>query len=141
MEQPVPTPSVPLAFSELREVLSALQSQTKRTTRLINQLHNRLSRTFPELAVVCPDLSAGYVLSLLIKYPTAQKVAAARLSSLSEISYLRLEKASEIQAEDRAMLGSNTSAALDQSPKPGWGDELHPDFLLSDFHLCGFQFH
>ena len=79
-------------------MLSALQSQTKRTTRLINQLHNRLSRTFPELAVVCPDLSAGYVLSLLIKYPTAQKVAAARLSSLSEISYLRPEKASEIHA-------------------------------------------
>lgn len=98
VEQPVPTPSIPLVFSQLREVLSALQSQTKRTTRLINQLHNRLSRTFPELAVLCPDLSAGYVLSLLIKYPTAQKVAAARLSSLSEISYLRPERASEIHA-------------------------------------------
>ena len=98
VEQPVPTPSVPLAFSQLREVLSALQSQTKRTTRLINQLHNRLSRTFPELAVLCPDLSAGYVLALLIKYPTAQKVAAASASSLSKISYLRDEKASEILA-------------------------------------------
>ena len=28
------------------------------------------------------------------------------------------------------MLGSNSSAALDQSPKPGWSDELHPDFLF-----------
>ena len=98
VEQPVPTPSVPFAFSQLREVLSALQSQTKRTTRLINQLHNRLSRTFPELAVLCPDLSAGYVLSLLIKYPTAQKVAAASASSLSKISYLRDGRASEIHA-------------------------------------------
>ena len=87
-------------------MLSALQSQTKRTTRLINQLHNRLSRTFPELAVVCPDLSAGYVLSLLIKYPTAQKVAAARLSSLSEISYLRPERASEIYAAARQSTAS-----------------------------------
>ena len=61
VEQPGPTPSIPLPFSQLREVLSALQSQTKRTTRLVNQLHNRLSRTFPELAVLCPDLSARYI--------------------------------------------------------------------------------
>lgn len=98
VEQPVPTSSIPRAFAELREVLSALQSQTKRTTRLVNQLHNRLSRTFPELAVLCPDLSAGCILSLLIRYPTAQKVAAASASSLSEIPYLRRERASEIHA-------------------------------------------
>lgn len=98
VEQPVPTPSVPLAFSQLREVLSALQSQTKRTTRLINQLHNRLSRTFPELAVLCTDLSVGYVLTLLMKYPTAQKVAATSASSLSKIPFLYEEKASAIHA-------------------------------------------
>lgn len=96
VEQPVATSVIPLAIAQLREVLSALQSQTKRTTRLINQLHNRISRTFPELAVVCSDLAVGYVLALLIKYPTAQKIAASSVAKLSEIPFMRSEKAKEI---------------------------------------------
>ena len=50
VEHPKETPDTPSEFLQLREVFSALQSQTKRTTRLTNQLHNRLSRAFPELA-------------------------------------------------------------------------------------------
>lgn len=43
------------------------------------------------------------------------------------------------QAEDRAMLGSNSSVALGQSPKPGWSEELHPDFLETDFRTGSFK--
>jgi transposase len=96
VERPKETPRVPDEFLHLREVLSALQAQTKRTTRLVNQLHNRLSRAFPELATVTPDLATVSVLNLLKKYPTAQKIAAAKVSSLKAIQYLRHDKAKQI---------------------------------------------
>lgn len=96
VERPAETPRVPEEFLQLREVLSALQAQTKRTTRLVNQLHNRLSRAFPELAIITQDLAATSVLHLLKKYPTAQKVASAKRSSLQGIRYLRADKAVQI---------------------------------------------
>lgn len=103
VEHPRETPPTPSEFLQLREVLSSLQSQTKRTTRLTNQLHNRLARAFPELATLVDDLAAPSVLKLLKKYPTAQKLAAARLSSVQSIPYLRKGKAQEIhQAAQRS---------------------------------------
>jgi transposase len=93
VEHPQETPDTPAEFLQLREVLSALQAQTKRTTRLTNQLHNRLSRVFPELATLMDELAIPSVLKLLSKYPTAQKIAAARLSSIESIPHLRKGKA------------------------------------------------
>jgi len=93
VEHPKETPHTPSEFLQLREVLSSLKSQTKRTTRLTNQLHNRLSRAFPELATLVENLATPSMLKLLSKYPTAQKIAAARLSSIESIPYLRKDKA------------------------------------------------
>lgn len=93
VERPKETFETPSEFLQLREVLSALQSQTKRTTRLTNQLHNRLSRAFPELATLVDRLAVTSILNLLSKYPTAQKIAAARLKSIEAISFLRKDKA------------------------------------------------
>ena len=96
VEHPQATPDTPSEFVQLREVLSSLQSQTKRTTRLTNQLHNRLSRAFPELAALVDNLATPSMLNLLSRYPTAQKIAAARLSSIQSIRYLRKDKAQKI---------------------------------------------
>lgn len=43
---------------------------------------------FPELAVVVSDLSAVWVLELLARYPTPQRIAAARRRSLQAVRYL-----------------------------------------------------
>ena len=96
VEHPQATPDTPSEFLQLREVLSSLQSQTKRTTRLTNQLHNRLSRAFPELATLVDKLAIPSVLKLLSRYPTAQKIAAARLSSIQSIRHLKKGKAQQI---------------------------------------------
>jgi len=96
VEHPQETPDTPSEFLQLREVLSSLQAQTKRTTRLTNQLHNRLSRAFPELATLVDDLATPSALKLLTKYPTAQKIAAAQLSSILSIPHLRKSKARQI---------------------------------------------
>ncbi len=96
VEQPPATAATPLAFHRLRELVSRLESQTRQTTRAINQLHNTLARVFPELPTVVPKLGSGYVLRLLAAYPTARRIAAARLASLQKIRGMRPDKAEQL---------------------------------------------
>lgn len=106
VEQPRATPDTPAEFQQLREVVARLESQVQHRSRLTNQLHNLLSRVFPELALVAPDLAARSMLRMLQKYPTPAKIAAAQLSSLTAIPYLKEEKAKAIQVAARQSIGS-----------------------------------
>ena len=106
VERPQEEEAMPAEFAELRELASRLEAQTRQSVRLTNQLHNVLSRVFPELATCAPDLSAAWVLSLLAKYPTAAKLARARLETLTTIRYLSVEKAQRVQTLAKASIGS-----------------------------------
>ncbi|HEV3164206.1 MAG TPA: transposase [Isosphaeraceae bacterium] len=106
IEEPSPTPATPPAFAQLREIAGALEAQVKQNTRLVNQLHNRLARVFPELALEVPDLSAAWVLRLLAKYPSPAKIAGAHLSSLVNIPHVTEAKAQKIQAAARQTVAS-----------------------------------
>jgi transposase len=106
VEHPAPTPETPSAFAQLREIAGALECQAKHTTRLVNQLHNRLARVFPELALDVSSLRAAWVLRLLAKYPTPARIAAAHLSSLLSIPHLTPDKAETIQAAARQTVAS-----------------------------------
>lgn len=105
-ERPQPTPEIPDEFYAVREIVSRLQAQVKDNTRTVNQLHNLLSRVFPELAGIVNDLSAKYVLKLLSEYPTAEKIARANLESLKKIPHLKEEKAERIQAAAKGSVAS-----------------------------------
>jgi transposase len=93
VEQPAATPPPTPQMTLLREVAGRLQAQVKQTTQAINRLHNLLARVFPELATVTDDLAARWVLRLLDKYPSADRIAQARLGSLEKIPYLPQDKA------------------------------------------------
>jgi transposase len=80
----------------LREVAGRLQSKVKQTTQAINRLHNLLARVFPELATLTENISAGWVLKLLDKYPTAERIAQAQIASLEKIPYLSGEQAQAV---------------------------------------------
>ncbi len=80
----------------LQDAASRLEFQVKQSTREVNRLHNLLSRVFPELATLQNDLQVRWVLCLLEKYPTAQRIAKARLDSLTSIRFLRAKKAERI---------------------------------------------
>lgn len=114
LERPQPTPVVPAAFRELREVLSAMQSQTRQTTRLLNQLHNRLSRAFPELALEVKKLSARGVLNLLEKYPTAERLAAAQSKSLKSVPHLKPAVAERLHAAAKVSTASLSGSRIEQ---------------------------
>ena len=97
VEQPPATPAPSAPFIALHEVAGRLQARVKQTTQATNRLHNLLARCFPELATLTDDIAGGWVLSLLEKYPTAERIAAAHLASLEKIPYLSSEKAREVQ--------------------------------------------
>ena len=105
VEQPAESQGKPLEFAALHRIASRLQSQTKQSTRLTNQLHETLAASFPELATMIHDVSAGWVLKLLEKYPTAPRIAAARLSSIESTPFIPQELATKIHAAAKSSVG------------------------------------
>jgi hypothetical protein len=65
-----------------------LQAVVRQRTRLVNQLHQLLARTYPELATLVQDVSADWVLELLTRYPTARLLAGATAVDLQAVPYL-----------------------------------------------------
>jgi transposase len=118
VEQPEATPPACPRMLLLREITGRLQSQVKQSTRAINRLHNILARTFPELARLTNDFSAGWVLRLLARFPTAQRIASAHTDSLHRIPYLTPEMAGAIREAAQtsvASLGGPTAEILVRS--------------------------
>src|SRR5277367_4441660 len=93
VEQPNATPAPTAPMILLKEVVGRLQAQVKQTTQAVNRLHNLLARVVPELATLTDDIEAGWVLRLLAKYPTAERIAVARIASLEKIPHLASEQA------------------------------------------------
>lgn len=105
-EQPLPAVVVPDEYYLLRETAGRLQAAVRDKTRATNRLHNLLARVFPELATLVKDLTAGWVLALLNKYPTPPRLAAARLGSLSKLPYVNVEIAGQLHAVAQSTVGS-----------------------------------
>jgi transposase len=106
VEQPAPTSDLPNEFYVLREVAGRLQARLRDTTRATNRLHNLLARVFPELATLVRDLAAQYVVSLLKKYPTPERLAQASIDALKQIPYLKPQLAEKIHTAAKDTVGS-----------------------------------
>jgi transposase len=65
-----------------------------------------LARVFPELSTIVDNLAARSILLMLDKYPTAKRIADARLASLEQIPYLRDCKAAAIHQAAKQSVGS-----------------------------------
>jgi len=106
VEQPQATLPLPPAMMMLREVAGRLQAQVKQTTQAVNRLHNLLARVFPELATITKNVATAWVLELLDKYPTAPRVAQARLSSLEKVPYAPSDKVKQLHEAAARSVGS-----------------------------------
>lgn len=113
-EAPRATPTIPPAVQLLRQIAARLDAQSRHGTRVVNQLHHLMARVFPELALVAHDLSAGWVLALLKRYPTAAKLAAAKPASLQTIPYLQHEWIVPLLTHAQASIGSLTGPLAEQ---------------------------
>ncbi|HWT80601.1 MAG TPA: transposase, partial [Candidatus Methylomirabilis sp.] len=106
VELPDATPAPSTSMILLREVAARLQSKVKQTTQAINRLHNLLARVFPELATLTDDIAVGWVLRLLEKYPTAQRIVGAHLTSLEKIPHLSSEQAQAVHQAAKQSVAS-----------------------------------
>ena len=112
VEQPDATDHDSPELLALQEVASRLEFQSKQSTREVNRLHNLLARVFPELAMITGDLKANWVLRMLDKYPTAERIARAR--SLEAIPNLSASKAQEIQETAAASVAAHRGELIEQ---------------------------
>jgi transposase len=106
VEEPQSTPPLPPTLTMLREIAGRLQAQVKQCTQAVNRLHNVLARVFPELATITKNVATAWVLELLDKYPTAPRVAQARLSSLEKIAFAPPDKVKELHQAAPQSVGS-----------------------------------
>jgi transposase len=106
VEQPPATLALTPQMVLLREVASRLQAQVKQTTQATNRLHNLMARVFPELATLADDIAAGWVLHLLDKYLSPERIAQARLASIQKIPYLPADQAEPLHQAAQQSVGS-----------------------------------
>ncbi len=113
-ERPAATPLLPAPLRLLRQVAARLQATVRQRTRLINQLHQLLALAFPELALLIKDISCGWVLELLHRYPTAALLAAASADDLAAIPYLPDEPIAALLELARTSVASLSGAAVEE---------------------------
>jgi len=106
VERPQASFGKPPQFAALRRVAARVQAQVKQTTRLTNQLHETLAAAFPELATLVNDITTAWVLVLLQKFPTAERIAAARSVSLAAIRFLKRETALKLREAAKTSVGT-----------------------------------
>jgi transposase len=113
VEQPPATLALTPQMVLLREVAGRLQAQVKQTTQATNRLHNLLARVFPELATLADDFAAGWVLNLLDKYPSPERIGQARLASIQKIPYLPADQAEPLHQAAQQSVGSLRGAVAE----------------------------
>ncbi len=105
-ERPRPMPALSPERQRLRQVALRLQAVVRQRTRLVNQLHQLLARAFPELALSLKDITAGWVLELVSRSPTAKLLAQATPADLEAVPYLPHARIDELLAAARDSIGA-----------------------------------
>ena len=113
-ERPRPMPALAPERQRLRHVALRLQAVVRQRTRLVNQLHQLLARTFPELALLVKDLATGWVLELVQRYPTAKRLGQASAADLETVPYLPHARSNELLTAARDSIGSLDGELADE---------------------------
>src|SRR5262245_32569702 len=113
-ERPAATAVLPVPLRVLRQVATRPQAAVRQRTRLINQLHHLLALSFPELALLVKDVSQGWLLELIHRYPTAPLLGAAKAEDLDAIAYLPVKQIEPLLSHARTSIASLTGPAVEE---------------------------
>lgn len=80
-------------YRSFRSLDGHLRLLIRQRSQLINQLKQLLYCCFPELQRFCKHSIPTWVLELLIRYPTPQKLSRAHARTVAKIKYITLQKA------------------------------------------------
>jgi transposase len=111
-----PASDMPLSHElrTLRQVVGRLQAVVRQRTRLINQFHQLLALTFPELALLTKDVAVGWVLELVHRYPTAQRLAASAPTDLANVPYMPDALVAPLLEHARTSIASLGGSAVEE---------------------------
>jgi hypothetical protein len=98
-----------------------------------------LARTYPELAVLVKDISTGWVLELLTRYPTARLLAQAAESDVQAIPYLPHGRVDELLAAARDSIGSLSGAVAEDLVRDQSGRSAMSPPGKSAWKACSFR--
>jgi transposase len=113
-ERPASTTPLSMEMRTVRQVATRLQATVRQRTRLINQLHHLLVLAFPELALLVKDISLGWVLELVHRFPTAQLLAAASDKDLANIPYLPDKHIPKLLQHARSSVASLSGTTIEE---------------------------
>ena len=95
------------SLAGLRKQWGFVQMLTKQSTQFLNQLHSLMYTANPELLSFCRDGMPDWVVKLLLKYPTAKRLAKARANTLAKIPYVTIERAQTLIAGAKNSVASS----------------------------------
>lgn len=91
-----------------------IQTLKKQNTLFRNQLHALLYTINPEILTYCRDGVPGWVLSVVLKYPSASKLKKARTATLAKIPYVTNERAESLIANAKQSVASGDDPITEQ---------------------------
>ena len=101
-------------LASLRKHWSFIKMLTKQSTQLLNHLESLIYTANPEILAYCKNGVPEWVLKLLIRYPTADKLSKAKVSSVAKIPFISSSRARELVANAKESIASATDKATAQ---------------------------
>ena len=98
----------------LRKQWGFIQMLNKQSTQLFNQLNTLLYTNNPELLRYCKNGVPGWVLKLLLKYPSAAKLKNARPKSVAKIPYVTPGRAQQLVPDTKKSVAAATDPVAEQ---------------------------
>ncbi len=96
----------------LRQGFNLIKMLNKQNTQSSNQLEKLLYQVFPELLTYCKDGFPGWLLHLLVKYPSDYHVSKAAVKELDELPYVSLAKAEDLWSKASRSLAAQKENTL-----------------------------
>jgi len=98
----------------LRKQWGFIKMLTKQSTQFLNQLNTLLYTANPELLSYCQDGVPGWMLTLLVQYPSAARLKNAHAKTVANIPYVSRMRAQQLIANAKRSVASATDTTTEQ---------------------------
>lgn len=116
----------------LKKQWNFIQTLKKQSTVFRNQLHALLYTINPEILSYCRNGFPDWVLSIVLKYPSASKLKKARSATLEKIPYVTDERAKSLIASAKKSVASNGDPIAEQLASVTTAQILHLEKTIKD---------
>ena len=117
-------------YAELRKQKKFIDMLTKQKVAIENQLESVLYSANPEVLIYCKKKKPHWLLQLLLKYPTAEKLSRAKVVSLTKIAYLKEKIAEKIIESAKQSVASSSGEIIEKLIVEMLNQILHIDTII-----------